>query len=58
MSKHIPMLRLMSDDEVAEMDRVRCKAKRGPRSKIRCEVYEGHNDAHVARGRAGQWYTW
>lgn len=41
-----------------EINRVRCKATRGPRSRIQCEVHEGHNDSHAGRGRKGQWFTW
>ena len=45
-------------DASAWDDSVRCKSMRGPRSKIRCEVYEGHNDAHCGRGKSGRWFWW
>lgn len=41
-----------------EIDRVRCKATRGPRSRIQCEAHEGHDHKHAARGRKGQWFIW
>ena len=39
----------------------RCQARRGPRSKIRCEINTGHpveTMAHAARGSDGRWFFW
>jgi len=45
-------------DAPAWTEEVRCKSKRGPRSMVRCEVHEGHNDSHAGRGKSGRWFTW
>ena len=54
--------RRITEEELRQLEENRCKATRGPRSTVRCELYEGHlwepTNGHMGRGRSGQWFRW
>lgn len=53
-----PLFRLVEVDLEAE-EAVRCQQRRGPASRIRCEIPTTvSHDWHMGRGRAGQWFLW
>lgn len=51
--------RIVSPEEHEEEERNRCRARRGPRGTVECEIDRRKHPAfHAGRGVRGQWFTW
>ena len=49
--------RVVPQEELDEYERTRCRAKRGPRSTVVCELRIEHDDRwHFGRSQSGRWF--